>query len=520
MKFGIDMMATGGVVTAAKYGLSKVKDIVTDKSTLDATDTDQIKVAFEKIQNEVNLNDYRHDIANFRDNFEVLLKKTKIDKLVVYIDELDRCNPDTILETLEAIRLFVFVGKTYFIKHLDGQFYTNQRVATIKSNRTLNISYINYIVLSDIVQSVIKKNKNSTNDNISMDDIKSFIIPLPPLEEQQRIVIRIEELMLLVDEYEKKQVELEKLEKEFPEKLKKSILQYAIQGKLLEKNPNDESTKELLKKIKAEKEELITQGKIKKSKPLPPITDDEKPFDIPDSWEWVRLEEISANIHYGFNASASEDGNCRLLRITDIQNDKVNWDTVPFCTATEKEIKTYSLNNRDIMIARTGGTIGKTYITENLSQLSLFASYLIRVMPTLNVFEVYLKKYLESPFYWEQLKEKSAGTGQPNVNGTALKELVVPLPPFKEQQRIVARVEELFKLVDMISSGKRLKVEFVEPSSPVTPSVIEFQPKQEVNKRVDVASFDLVAREDGEITQVDLKVALSEVQDFYDKKKN
>lgn len=138
MKFGIDMMATGGIVTAAKYGLSKVKDIVTDKSTLDAADTDQIKVAFEKIQNEVNLNDYRHDIANFRANFEELLKKTKIDKLVVYIDELDRCNPDTILETLEAIRLFVFVGKTYFIIGADErhiQYSVQRKFSKIEGNQ-------------------------------------------------------------------------------------------------------------------------------------------------------------------------------------------------------------------------------------------------------------------------------------------------------------------------------------------------------------------------------------------------
>ena len=116
--------------------------------------------------------------------------------------------------------------------------------------------------------------------------------PIPPLAEQKRIVEKIEELMPLIEEYGKAEEQLSKLNAEFPDKLRKSILQQAVQGKLTERDPADEPASELLKRIKVEKEALIKAGKIKKEKPLPAITDDEKPFDIPDTWEWVRLSDI------------------------------------------------------------------------------------------------------------------------------------------------------------------------------------------------------------------------------------
>jgi type I restriction enzyme S subunit len=186
--------------------------------------------------------------------------------------------------------------------------------------------------------------------------------------------------------------------------LKNAILQYAIQGKLVPQNPNDEPASVLLEKIRKERKALVKVGKIKKDKSIKPVTSEEIPFEIPESWEWVRLGEISANIHYGFTASAQSKGNSRLLRITDIQNNEVQWNNVPFCFITEKEFDTYGLKNRDIMIARTGGTIGKSYIIRNLIEKAVFASYLIRVIPFININEEYVKVFLETPFYWEQLK--------------------------------------------------------------------------------------------------------------------
>ena len=147
-----------------------------------------------------------------------------------------------------------------------------------------------------------------------------------------------------------------------PEQLKASILQYAIQGKLVEQRPEEGTGEELYRQIKTEKQRLIKEGKIKKEKSLPEITDDEIPFDIPDSWKWVRWGDLSFSIQYGYNAPAKRTGRVKMVRISDIQNGKVIWETVPFCDINEAEIQTYLLATNDILFARTGGTVGKSYI--------------------------------------------------------------------------------------------------------------------------------------------------------------
>ena len=289
---------------------------------------------------------------------------------------------------------------------------------------------------------------------INDEKLYNAFIPLPPLAEQKNIVAKIEELLPHIEEYGKAESKVSKLNAEFPERLKKSILQWAIQGKLVPQNPDDEPASVLLERIRAEKAKLIKEGKIKKDKNESIIfrrdnshytmqgkkevcIDEKLPFDLPDRWEWCNLQMVTENIHYGYTASAAVAGNSKLLRITDIQNNAVSWEDVPFCTVTPNELEGYQLHNRDIMIARTGGTIGKTYIVRNLDETAVFASYLIRAIPVSQINEEYLKIFMESPFYWKQLKDFSSGTGQPNVNGNSLKNLLLPLPPLEEQKRIV-----------------------------------------------------------------------------------
>ncbi len=233
------------------------------------------------------------------------------------------------------------------------------------------------------------------------------------------------------------------------QQLKNSILQEAIEGRLVPQDPNDEPASVLLDKIRAEKKRLVKEGKLKK-KDLEetPISEDEKPFEIPESWEWCRLLTLCKTIHYGYTASAAPTGNSKLLRITDIQEDKVIWPTVPFCSIKEKDLKTYQLHNRDILIARTGGTVGKTYIVRELNEIAVFASYLIRAIPLDNIFEEYIKLFMGSPYYWSQLTDAATGTGQPNVNGQSLSKLILPLPPLAEQKRIVAKIEEILPKVE------------------------------------------------------------------------
>jgi type I restriction enzyme S subunit len=237
--------------------------------------------------------------------------------------------------------------------------------------------------------------------------------------------------------------------------LRQAILQAAVQGKLVPQNPHDEPASALLERIHAEKAKLIKVGKLKKEKPLPPIVEDEKPYQLPKGWVWAKLGNITQKVHYGYTASAGSKGNTKLLRITDIQNNTVNWGSVPYCMIENSRLSDYQLNNNDILVARTGGTIGKTYLVANISDTAVFASYLIRVVP-FSFYDIeYLKYFFESPLYWAQLRDKSMGTGQPNVNGVSLSNLIMPLPSLTEQQRIVAKANKLMAMCDELEAAEK-----------------------------------------------------------------
>ncbi|EJE4181159.1 restriction endonuclease subunit S [Vibrio parahaemolyticus] len=251
-----------------------------------------------------------------------------------------------------------------------------------------------------------------------------------------------------------------KLELYGVKKLRELILELAVRGKLVPQDPNDEPASLLLERIAAEKAQLVKEKKIKKQKALPEVTEQEAPFNVPKGWEWTRLGNLSSDIHYGYTASAKPNSEgVRLLRITDIQNDKVNWGTVPACDITEEKAKSYLLENDDILIARTGGTIGKSYLVENIDLQAVFASYLIRVKRVQAVYAPFTKVFLGSQLYWKQLIENSAGTGQPNVNATALKQLLFIVPPFNQQKRIVAKVDELMALCDQLEQQTEASIE-------------------------------------------------------------
>lgn len=234
-------------------------------------------------------------------------------------------------------------------------------------------------------------------------------------------------------------------------KLKETILQLAMQGKLVPQDPNDEPVEELLKRIQAEKAKLVAEGTIKKDKPLPAILEKEVPYALRYGWQWVQLYDVTENIHYGYTAS-SVDSNTgvRLLRITDIQNNMVQWERVPYCFIEDEKVKIYCLRNNDLLIARTGGTIGKSYLVSDVAPNTVFASYLIRLVPLNIIVAQYIKRFLESPVYWTQLYSQSQGTGQPNVSATSLKQIRMPLPSIAEQHRIVDKIEELFTLCDQL----------------------------------------------------------------------
>ncbi|MGV8842900.1 MAG: restriction endonuclease subunit S [Pseudomonas sp.] len=236
-------------------------------------------------------------------------------------------------------------------------------------------------------------------------------------------------------------------------KLRELILELAVRGKLVPQDPSDEPASELLKRIAEEKMRLVAEGKIRKQKALAEIAEEDMPFELPAGWEWSQLGQISSDVQYGFTASANhQNEEPLLLRITDIQNDGVNWDTVPGCDISPAEIAGYELKDGDIVIARTGGTIGKSYLVSGLTRSAVFASYLIRIGRLDSIYPGFTKVFLGSQFYWKQLYANSMGTGQPNVNGTALKGLQIPVAPMAEQHRIVSKVDELMALCDRLEA--------------------------------------------------------------------
>ena len=188
--------------------------------------------------------------------------------------------------------------------------------------------------------------------------------------------------------------------------------------------------------------------------------EDEIPFEVPEGWEWTRLCNLSSLIQYGLSNSAEAQGTHRLLRITDIQDGKVNWKVVPFTTVENAE--NYLLRKDDIVFARTGATVGKSFLVTELPFESVYASYLIRIRLFDCISPSYLYQFFNSYCYWEQITDKSVGVGQPNCNGTSLKELFIPLPPLHEQKRIVPAANALLKYASVIESERASLQEIID----------------------------------------------------------
>lgn len=321
--------------------------------------------------------------------------------------------------------------------------------AVLSCHADLYNKYLFYYLMSPCFDNYANSSVNSKGvayPAINDDRLYRAVISLPPLAEQKRIVAKIEELLPYIDRYEQAWSKLEQLNSRFPEDMKKALLQYAIQGKLVEQRPEEGTGEELFAQIQAEKQRLIQAGKIKKEKPLPEIAEDEVPFEIPESWKWVRWGTLSESIQYGYNAPAQSFGRIKMVRISDIQDGKVIWESVPFCNIHETEIADYILKKNDILFARTGGTVGKSYLVKDVPEESIYAGYLIRTRYSQSLCPEYMKYFMESALYWTQLKNGTIATAQPNCNGKTLAKMLLPLPPLAEQKRIVDKLEQLLPL--------------------------------------------------------------------------
>lgn len=291
----------------------------------------------------------------------------------------------------------------------------------------------------------------STMKHITKTNMEHLPFPLPPLTEQKRIVTKLEKLMPLVDEYEKAYNRLKSIDDGFNDKMKQSILQYAMEGKLVKQNSNDEPASELLKKIKNEKIQLIKKKKIKRSKRLPEITDDEKKFDIPNSWEWVRLGEIGA-ITSGGTPKTTEKSYWEKAKIPwitpAVMSSQING--IVFQNTEIKYINKNGLEHSSAqlipaysIVVSSRAPIGYVNIVPYEYTTNQGCKSVTTFSNVNKEFIYYTIKYSVPDMY-----KRASGTTFKEISGTKFGQTIIPLPPLNEQKRIVTKIKELMSLIE------------------------------------------------------------------------
>tara|TARA_R110000851_G_scaffold322442_1_gene488473 strand:- start:2682 stop:4370 length:1689 start_codon:yes stop_codon:yes gene_type:complete len=383
------------------------------------------------------------------------------------------------------------VGKSLFVDKVPEVMVVNQRVATIKIYKPIYEAYVNCVIPTKLIQDVIEEAKNSTNDNISMSNIKGFKIPLPPLEEQKEIVNVVAALFKEVEQLEQLTVERITLKEDFVtsalhqlttnnanqewaflqehfksffdetsniKKLRETVLQLAVQGKLTrswrESHPElvsgSHHASEILKRIQKEKAQLIKDKKIKKEKALPPITKEDIPYELPEGWVWCRLNEILHSSFYGprFGKEEYVENGVPTIRTTDMDSKGyIKLKNPPTIKLTEEKLKLYKLEKGDLLVTRTG-SIG-TMAIFNEEYDAIPSAYLIRFRFLIVNIE-YVFNLMHSPYGQKSLGLLTNTVAQPNINATSIRDISFPLPPLEEQKAIVEKVNALMGLCDTL----------------------------------------------------------------------
>lgn len=286
-------------------------------------------------------------------------------------------------------------------------------------------------------------------NKINLDTLRGMSIPIPPLEEQHRIVAKIEEILPYIDQYDKAYTKLEIFNKKFPEDMKKSILQMAMQGKLVEQRPEEGTADGLYEQIVAEKAQLIKDGKIKKEKPLPEIAEDEIPYEIPSSWRWVRFSEVM-DVRDGTHDSPKyiETG-IPLVTSKNISGGGLYFSNVKYISRedADKINERSNVDTGDILFAMIG-SIGNPVIVNKdrefcVKNVALFKNYDKSKMCIEYVYWfLYREQYI--------MKKVASGGVQSFISLKVFRNYLFPLPPFEEQKRIVAKIEELLPYCDQL----------------------------------------------------------------------
>ena len=309
----------------------------------------------------------------------------------------------------------------------------NRGIVPLFFDGDIDRMFMYYQLQTPKIQETISSNTmGSALRQINIKDLRSILLTYPPIDEQRKVVEILETIMPKVEEYGKAQEALDKLNEELPERLKKSILQEAIEGRLVPQDPNDEPASVLLDKIRKEKAKLVKEGKLKK-KDLEetPISEDEKLFEIPESWEWVRLN-VLLQIFTG-----KKDAN--------FGDEKGEYDFFT-CSNTPLKSNSYSYDGEYLIMPGNGANIGN--VIHYTGKFEAYQrTYLLQSYCTINL--DYLKYHL-SCNWKEYNQDKLYGSAIPYIKLGNLTSYMVALPPLAEQKRIVAKIEEVFKEIDKL----------------------------------------------------------------------
>lgn len=327
--------------------------------------------------------------------------------------------------------------------------YTGQ--IRFKMYGNISKEYFKWFVQSpEYVRQIDEQKTGAAIKHYGPSHLNKMLIPIAPLEEQYRIVAKIEELLPCIDRYEQAWNRLEDFNKRFPDDMKKSILQMAIQGKLVEQHSEEGTAEDLYQQIQEEKQQLIKTGKIKKEKPLPEIAKDEVPFDIPESWKWVRLKDIISILGDGIHGTPKFDNQGEYFFINGNNLAKgrilIKPDTKQV-SKTEYEKYRKPLDERTILLS-INGTIGNYayYVNEPII-LGKSACY-FSLLNGMN--KHYICFLLNTKWFSDYTINEATQTTIKNVSLKAMRMLPVPLPPLDEQKRIVAKLEELLPLCERL----------------------------------------------------------------------
>lgn len=328
----------------------------------------------------------------------------------------------------------------------------------------VDIEYINKFL--QLYVGVLKNKAKSMIPGIERKDILNAMVPLPPLAEQKRIVAKIEELLLYIEKYDKAYSKLKRLDKKFSEDIQKSILQYAMQGKLVEQRAEEGTGDELYYQIQAVKKKMIQASGIKKGKSLPEVSEAEKPFDIPTSWRWVRLGEIIVfQGGYAFKSDTYiEKSDNQVVRLGNVKNNNLLLHEKEVFVSDElaKKNTAYMIRENDILVSMTGTRRKKDYFytvlvgKNDVSQKNLYLNQRVGCFRAIEgIYHKYLLLALQNDIIKYIIFTKETGTAnQGNLGSEDMKQFVyIPLPPYEEQKRIVEELEKIMPYCEkMVSS--------------------------------------------------------------------